>query len=185
MFLYVMGGDDIIFFRRKKYKMDEKGGEKLESALNKFTRMRDFEVLGKTTLTFEGKSYTFDAILFSFFGTVAFNIAPQGGEIYGDNSGDDWVQIFSGKRTTFANPVSEMTGSVKLFKDIYRSEKVKCGQTDTMVVFTNKDASVAVPRNLPVCHVSDLNTKLENAKYLADNGADIQAMKAAVEKYRS
>lgn len=52
-----------------------------------------------------------------------------------------------------------------------------------MVVNTNDYCSVAVPKSLPVCHVKDLVKKLESKKYLADNGADIDAMKAAIEKY--
>ena len=76
-----------------------------------------------------------------------------------------------------------MNGAERLFREIYRTEKAKFGQIETMVVYTNDYCSVAVPKSLPVCHVRDLVKKLESKKYLADNGADIDAMKAAIEKY--
>ena len=93
------------------------------------------------------------------------------------------MQIFEGERKNFVNPVKASSGSVRLFRDIYRREKVKGGSSETMIVFTNRDANVAVSRSLPVCHVNDLNAKLTGAKFIADNNADIPAMKRALEKY--
>lgn len=182
-FLYIMGGDDIVFFRRKKYKTDPKSAEKLTNALNKFARLRGFEVLGRTTLEYNGTVFTFDNIILGFFGTVAFNAVSYSGDIYGEAGSDTWVQVFEGKRTSFENPVKALNGSVKFLKDIYREEKAKCGQAETMAVFTAKNVNVAVARSIPVCHVDELAKKLDVSKYLADNGADVAAMKAALEKY--
>lgn len=183
MFLYYMGGDDIIFFRRKKYAVDPNAQKSLMGAVNKFARMRDFTVMGPTTLEFGGQSYSFDAILLSYYGTVAFKTVPFAGDVYGDGDKDEWVRIFEGVRKNFANPVKASSGSVRLFRDIYRREKVKGGLSETMIVFTNRDANVAVSRSLPVCHVNDLDAKLTGAKFIADNNADIPAMKRALEKY--
>ena len=183
LFLYMMGGDDIIFFRRKKYLMDPKAQEKLMSGLGKFARVRGFTVMGPTTIKFEDKEMSFDAILLGFFGALGVKVCPQGGDIYGDVNSDTWVQIYEDNRITFDSPVNQMLGSTKLFKDIFRREKIKGGNCDSMAVFTNKDANVAVARSLPACHVSNLSATLETPKYLTDNGADIEGMKAAIEKY--
>lgn len=183
LFLYAMGGDDIIFFRRKKYAIDPKAHEKIMSSLGKFARLRGFEVLGPTTIQFENTTMSFDAILFGFFGTLAVKSCPQAGDIYGDNGSEQWVQIFNDQRTPFASPVYMMTGSEKLFKDIYRKEKVKFGQYESMAIFTNKDANVAVARSMPVCHVNELSKLLESPKFLTDKGADVSGMKSAIEKY--
>ena len=124
MFLYYMGGDDIIFFRRKKYAVDPNAQKSLMGAVNKFARMRDFTVMGPTTLEFDGQIYSFDAILLSYFGTVAFKTVPFAGDVYGDADKDEWVRIFEGERKNFANPVKASSGSVRHFRDIYRREKV-------------------------------------------------------------
>jgi len=183
MLLYMLGGEDIIFFQRKKLEIDPKSNEKLTAALEKYARTRDCKVLGRTTIEFEGKTMTFDAILLDFFGTVAFKAAGHGGEIYADLGSEEWVQIFEGKRNRFYSPVMAMNGSSRLFRDLYRAENVKAGQSDSLVVFTNKYCNVAVARTLPVCHIRELTNKLSDKKYTADNGADIDAMAAALAKY--
>ena len=38
LYLYIVGGDDIIFFRKKKYAVDPKANEKLNSELANLTR---------------------------------------------------------------------------------------------------------------------------------------------------
>ena len=183
LFLYMMGGDDIVFFRKKKYMMDPKAQEKLMSGLGKFARVRGFTVMGPTTIKFGDKEMSFDAILLGFFGALGVKACPHGGDIYGDLNSDEWVQIYEGQRISFDSPVNRTLGSTKLFKDIFRQEKVKCGNCESMAIFTNKNANVAVARTLPACHVSNLSSVLETPKFLTDNGADIEGMKAAIEKY--
>ncbi|MEG1781639.1 MAG: nuclease-related domain-containing protein [Oscillospiraceae bacterium] len=183
MMLYVFGGEDIIFFRKKKQQYDPKSAEKLTAVLTKFARLRGYEVLGRKTLEYQGVQYTFDNIIIGFYGTVAFNVASHSGEIYGDTTSNKWVQIYDGKRYEFDSPTKALNGSVKMFKDIYRSEGVKSGLVDTMTIFTDKNANIAAARSLPICHVQDLAKKLDSSKYLADNGADLEAMKAALAKY--
>lgn len=183
MYMYSFAGEDIIFFRKKHYAIDPKANEKLEKELAKFVRTRDYKVMGRTTLEFGGTTYTFDAIMFSYYGTICFTAAPQAGDIYGDINSEDWAAIWQGRRTPFYSPIMAQNGSVKMLKDLYRTEKVKCGHTETMVVFTNPDANVAVARSLPVCHLRDLTATIGATKYLADNGADITDMMEAVKKY--
>ncbi len=182
--LYAFGGEDLIFFRKKHYESDPNSQENLMDALNRFNRGRDFTVLGKTTVEFNGETHTFDAILLSYYGAVLFSAQPQAGEIYADLNDEQWVAIWQKKRTVFDSPVTAMNSSLKAVKDIFRAEKVKAGQSDVMAVFTNKDAIVAVAKALPACHEKKLGEKLAASKYLADNGANIEAMKAAIEKYK-
>lgn len=183
MMLYIMGGEDIIFFRKKHEEIDPKATEKLNSALSRYARTRDYEVMGRTTIEFNGVTYTFDAILLCYYGVIGFTAVPQGGDIYGELNDDEWVAIFQKNRTRMYSPVKALNGSVKMFKDIFRAEKVKGGQAENMVVFTNKDANVAVARSLPAFHLNDLQARLSEPKYLVDNGANIEDMKAAIEKY--
>lgn len=183
MMLYLLGGEDIIFFKKKKYNIDPKAEENLMAVLNKYARLKDFKVLGRTTLRFKETELTFDAIVLSYYGTIAFANDPHGGQIYGEGNAPDWTQIFEGHKIHFSNPLYQLSGCVRFFREIYRAENVKFGQTDAMVVFTNRDVSVAAPATLPVCYIGDLKDKLTGAKYSVDNGAEIEAMAAALEKY--
>ncbi len=182
-YLYYMGGEDIVFFRKKKHDIDPKAKESLADALNRFIRSRDFKVMGPTTIEFEGKEYSFDSLLFTYSGIVAFSLQPQIGETYADLSSEKWATVWQGKRTEFANPLKAMEINEKLFKDLFRAEGVKYIKAQNFVVFTNKNANVVAPRNLPVCHADDLSQKLSD-KCLADNGANIQGMMDAIEKYK-
>lgn len=183
LYLYHLGGEDIIFFRKKQYDIDPKAGEKLTDGLNKFSRSRDFAVMGPTTIEFEGKEYSFDALLFTYAGVTAFSLQPQIGETYAELSNEEWATLWQGKRSTFPNPLLKMESNEKLFRELFRAEGVKYGKTQNMVVFTNNKANLVAGRAVPACHVVDLDKKLSE-RCLADNGANINGMKAAVEKYK-
>ena len=92
MMLYFLGGEDIVYFRKKKYNYDIKGEEKLIKALNRFAKIRSFTVLGKTTIAYGEKEYTFDGILLCYFGTIAFSVDGHGGEIYGSDGEEKWTK---------------------------------------------------------------------------------------------
>ncbi|MBQ8603392.1 MAG: hypothetical protein IJ410_00915 [Oscillospiraceae bacterium] len=185
MLLYLVGGEDIIFFRQVRHEIDPKSDENLTIALTKYASRKGFKMMGRTTLEFEGATYTFDGILITYFGTIAIKAEPYAGDIYGEMNGEEWVAIFEGKRTPFLNPLVAMSGSTKLFRDIYRAEGVKkYGQTETMAVFTNKHCNVAVSRNASACHVKDLDERLSQGKFIADNGVNIDEMAAALEKHK-
>lgn len=186
MMLYYLdgGGTNIFYFKKKKYNIDPEAEQNLQKVLNKYVRTRDFKLLPRTTISFNGTEYTFDAILLSYFGTVAFVIDGHGGQIYGDGNEPDWTQVFEGEKIHFSNPVKPLNGSVRFFRDMYRWEKVKFGEVEPLLVFCNREVGVArQPRNLPICQINDLLKKLEGGKYLADNGADIAAMEAAIKKF--
>jgi hypothetical protein len=183
MLLYYFGGENIVFFRKKKHRDDPKTEEKLLSAVNRFARGRDFKVYGETTIEWQGRQKTFDAVLLSFFGTVIFYGNGKGGEIYGDSQLENWVQIFLDERKNFPNPLKDSGADAKIFREIYRSENIKFGQIDSMAVFTNNFLSLAVPKSRGAVSVEEVVKILESKKYVADNGADIPAMAAAIEKH--
>ena len=184
-YLDYSGSINIPFFKGKNKPADDKADKKLLNVLNRFARVRGFDVLGKTTLEFEGARYTFDAIILGFYGTIAFNSLSANGEIYGAINDEQWVQIFDGKRTEFANPTKALVGTPRFFKDIYRTERAKCGMVDSMMVFTGSKAATYITKNNSnTCVMLDkLYQTLDTVKRTSDNGADIPAMKAALAKY--
>ena len=183
LYLYVVGGDDIIFFRKKKHEIDPKAAEKISSELNKFARSRDCVVMGPATIEFEGKEFSYDALLLSYAGTFVIAKQAEIGEVYAELTTAEWPIKWNGQRNTVANPLNAMKDGEKLLRELYRAEGCKYGTTNSVVVFTNKNANVVAQRNVPVCHVVDLGKKLADMKATADNGASLEAMKAAIEKY--
>ncbi len=182
-YLYLVGGDDIVFFRKKKYDIDPKAAEKLADTLNKLAKKKEYTVIGPVTVEFGGETHTFDSLLLGTSGTMVFNLQPQIGQIYGDLSSDEWTQLWNNERKTFANPVKAMDGNAKFLRDIYHAEGVKFGTSQNLVVFTNRNCDVAVARKTPACHVTNLEEKLKEMNFITDGSADIAGMKAAIEKY--
>lgn len=153
-------------------------------AVRRFADLKGFEVLGKTKLSFGGEEFTFDAILLGFFGTIAIKASYAGGEIYGSYKDDSWCSVDeNGKKTYFENPVNELAGSVRFFKDLYAAEKAKGGMADSFAVFAGKKTKVFADKRCNVYTMDNLSEKLTGEKYAKDNGADIQAMKTALAKY--
>ena len=153
-------------------------------AVRRFADLKGFDVLGKTTLSFNGEEFTFDAILLGFFGTIAIKANYAGGEVYGSYKDEKWCTVDeNGKKTYFESPVTSLSGSVRFFKDLYAAEKVKGGFADSFVVFAGKKTKVFADKRCNVYTVDNLSEKLTNDKYAKDNGANIEAMKAALAKY--
>ncbi|MBQ7283370.1 MAG: hypothetical protein IJW74_00735 [Oscillospiraceae bacterium] len=170
--------------KKNKAQTDDEISANLIKTLKRFSNLRDIEVLEKTTLDFGGETFTFDAIVLSYHGTMAIKNCFAQGEIYGELKDEKWCAVDKdGKKTYFANPMNSTNGSVKFFKELYNAEKVKFGVNDAAVVFGAKDVQVYVNKRAEVYSVKSLEEKLSSDKYQMDKGADIPAMKAALEKY--
>lgn len=153
-------------------------------AVRRFADLKGFEVLEKTTLSFGGEEFTFDAILLGFFGTIGIGANYAGGEVYGSYKDEKWCSVDAkGNKTYFKSPVAQYNGSMRFFKDLYAAEKAKCGMADSFVVFAGKKTKVFADKRSDVYALSALSEKLNSEKYAKDNGADINAMKAALAKY--
>lgn len=172
-----------MIFHRKAKASDDKGDANLLKTVKRFAAMKNYDVLPKTTIEYNGIQFTFDAILLGFYGTIAINSVNLSGEIYGQANDEKWVQVLEGKRAEFANPIKEMNGSIRFFKDMYKAEKVKFGNADSEVVFTSKKVELYAGKNSTATTIAKLYSKLDAQKYLTDNGADMQAMKTVIEKY--
>ncbi|MEG0021057.1 MAG: NERD domain-containing protein [Oscillospiraceae bacterium] len=183
VYLFMDDENKKLIFKKKVKASDDKGEDNLLKVLKRFASVKNFDVLPKTTLKIEDTQFTFDAILVGFFGTIGISSVNLSGEIYGETNSDQWAQVLEGKRAEFANPLKEMNGSVRFFKEIYKEEKVKCGSVDSLVVFTSKKVQLYAGKKSPAISIDKLYSKLDVEKYLTDNGGDMEAMKAAIAKY--
>lgn len=177
--------DDGRSFKRKQ---TEEGAKKaFDRTVRTVCSLYNFEATGRTTLRFSGEEYTFDEILLSEYGTIAISSVYRKGDVYGAVNDDEWICITAaegGKKERFANPFRAQNGCVKFFKELYKQEKAKGGFADSFVVFPYGNSILYVtPRNANAVTLATLKERLGQPKYLADNHADVAAMKAAIEKY--
>jgi len=175
---------DSNFFKNKQNKNSAVAA--FNRSVHRAATFKNFEVMENTTLEFDGQKYSFDAILLSSWGTIGIKASYAKGDIYGGVNDVNWLCVPNttvSKKEYFENPVREISGSVKFFKELYKSEKVKGGSSDSFVVFPFGKTQLYLGKNTPAYKVEDLQKVLSEHKYSADNGADVQAMKTALEKY--
>ena len=184
MITFAIFSGKLELFKNKKTQSGDEISATLMKGLKRFAGLRDMELLGKTKLSFGGETFEFDAIMLTYYGTIAVKSCFAQGEIYGEARDEKWVSIDkNGNRTHFENPMSYANGSVKFFKELYGTEKAKCGMHEAVVVFPAKNTELFTGKNTNVYTLKSLEAKLSTDKYQADKGADIAAMKAALEKY--
>ena len=172
-------------FPNKGKRQDENSiRENLIKALKRHASLTDMEVLGKTTLKNGEDTMQFDAIILNNYGTIAIKACFAQGDIYGEYRDEKWCSVDKdGTKHYFDNPVPSLHGSTKLFKEIYAAEKVKSGMCEAFIVAPAKDAELFVNKRAEVYNLKTLSGKLSEDKYQTNKGADIKAMKAALEKY--
>jgi len=184
MLTFALFSGKLEFFKKDKTQTNDAIDTNLIKTLKRFAGLRDVEIMGKTSLSFGGETFDFDAILLSYYGTIAVKSCYEQGEIYGDIKEENWVSIAKdGKKTYFANPIGKTNGSVKFFKELYNAEKVKFGTSEAVVVFPARNVDLYAGKRADVYTLKSLEAKLTSDKYQSDKGADIKAMKAALEKY--
>ncbi len=184
IFTFAIFSGKVQLFKSKKGQTENSIDTNLIKSLKRYAGLRDIQVLGKTKLCFNNETFEFDAIMLSYYGTIAVKSCYEQGEIYGEAKDTKWISIDkNGNKTYFANPSSSTHGSVKFFKEIYTAEKVKCGLSEAFVVFPAKDVQLYLGKNITVYSIKSLEARLSSDKYQQDKGADIPAMQAALEKY--
>ncbi len=171
--------------KRSKSLEDKKAVADFLSALNGYKRFKEIEIIQNPKLTFEGKTYEYDAILLSFFGCMALKVSCRNGDIYGELNSENWVQIIEDQRTEFKNPLKDLEGSDKFLKSIFRVEKTKVLQVETAIVIAAKGAIPGLSKPIPFFTIKSLIEALKTSKYTKDNGAQINEMKEALLKYKS
>lgn len=177
-------GDSNFF---KKRQTEKAAQNSYNAAVRRAASLKSFEVVSDVTLAADGESYHFDTLLLSEYGTIAVNAVYQKGDIYGGANDDEWVCVPKtavNHKEYFANPLKAQAGCVRFFKDLYKAEKVKGGNVDSIVVFPySKTILYTTPKTINAFDLKGFKEKLTDNKYYANNRADIAAMKAAVEKY--
>ena len=180
--LFFLGGDTIVFFRRKKYKNAPKDTKKTEQTIRRFASAKGYKVLTDVTVPYRNSTPSFDIILVGVFGVLGVNTCGLGGEIYGSAKEDEWLQIFEGERTHFPNPLDENTKNMGALRSALSENGIKIKGSESLLVFTQKQVKVNVATNLPYAYVDGLRSTLDQAKFAADNKVDIDSVCAMLEK---
>ena len=106
-----------------------------------------------------------------------------GGQIYGNPGDPMWLQVDAEKRISFENPMRAAEADTRLVRDTLFTANLRGILGETVCVFTNKKATLALPRGTGHYTLKDFKALLGKSKYEQDKGVDIPQTVDAVKKW--
>lgn len=183
---FLLGGkrDDGLEKPRKAKNLDDskKGAEPLRIA-RRFAALHQYQVIAPAQLAKDGKFADLDFILVGWFGLLCVKCIGLGGQIYGSLEDEMWLQLDGAKRVSFANPMRAAEADTRLVRDTLFAAKLRNLGVETVCVFTNKNATLMLPRTTGHCTVKEFKALLNKSKYDQDKGVDIPQTVEAVKKW--
>ena len=171
--------------KRGKDLSPEAAAAKPLAATKRFALLQQYQVIAPAKLVKNEKTADLDFILVGSFGLLCVKCIGLGGEIYGSAGDENWLQVHGKNRTPFENPLNKAAADTRLVRDALFTAKLKSIPVETVVVFTNKKAALALPRSTGHYTVKDFNALLGKSSLLADKGVDIAKAADAVRAYRA
>lgn len=149
----------------------------------RFAALHQYQVVAPAQLAKDGKYADLDFILVGWFGLLCVKCIGLGGQIYGSLEDEMWLQLDGDKRISFANPMRAAEADSRLVRDTLFAAKLRNIQVETVCVFTNKNATLMLPRTTGHYTVKEYKALLDKSKYDQDKGVDIPQTVQAVKKW--
>ena len=179
--LYFIGGDSIIFFRRKEQEDAGRNTKKIEPVIKRFANAKGYKVFTDITIANKNATATFDIVLVGAFGVLCINTNGLGGEIYGTAKDDEWLKIFEGERKHFPNPLDENSKNTGVLRSALSERGHKPKFFESLLVFTQGKTEVNAPTSLPYAYPNDMRDFINQPKFTINNKVDIDAVYTAIE----
>lgn len=157
------------------------GMKKTGGILRRFAGIRSFRVIEGIKLPYGDKTVAVSQILIGFFGIIVLNVKEEKGEIYGDPSSAEWLQVtVKGKdenrsetKRYFKNPSKELQEQVDAVRRVLSAANIYRVNIEGYIVFAEKKTALSVGKGLPVLTLRELKKLLGKEKYSADGNLDV------------
>ncbi|MBD5092905.1 MAG: NERD domain-containing protein [Subdoligranulum sp.] len=169
--------------RKAKNLDDSKKSAEPLRATKRFAALHQYQVIAPAQLAKDGKFADLDFILVGWFGLLCVKCIGLGGQIYGSLEDDMWLQVDADKRISFANPMRAAEADTRLVRDTLFAAKLRNIPVETVCVFTNKKATLLLPRTTGHYTLKEFKALLDKSKYDQDKGVDIPKAVEAVKKW--
>lgn len=127
-----------------------------------------------------GRYADLDFILAGSFGLLCVKCIGLGGEIYGNAGDAKWLRVAGDEREPFNNPITEAAADTRMVRDALFTAHLKNVPVETVCVFTNPKATLALPRNTGHYTLKDFRELLDKEKYRADRHVEPEKALEAV-----
>lgn len=169
--------------RKAKNLDDSKKSAEPLRITRRFAALHQYAVIAPAQLAKDGKFADLDFILVGWFGLLCVKCIGLGGQIYGSLEDEMWLQLDGEKRISFANPMRAAEADTRLVRDTLFAAKLRNIQVETVCVFTNKSATLMLPRTTGHYTMREFKALLDKSKYDQDKGVDIPKTVEAVKKW--
>ncbi|MEG1153352.1 MAG: nuclease-related domain-containing protein [Ruthenibacterium sp.] len=169
--------------RRQKNLTAAKAAAKPLAAARRFATMQQYEVIAPAKLAKNGTFADLDFIVVGVFGLLCVKCIGLGGEVYGNAEDAKWLQVLGDNRIPFDNPLQKAGADTRLVRDTLFAAKLKSIPVETVCVFTNPNASIAVPHSAGHYTIKEFKALLGKDKLTIDKKVDIAKASAAVKAF--
>lgn len=173
-------GDEMraLFSGKQKDMPQEKAASKPMLAAKNFAAMQQYKIVAPIHIAMNGKFADDDFAIVGAFGVLCVRCIGLGGEIYAGDG--DWLQVMNEQRKEFKNPIEACAADTRAVREALFASKLKSIPVETVCVFTNPKAQLAVPRNAGHYTIKTFKKLLAKEKYLADKKVDIEKVAEAI-----
>lgn len=174
-----------VYLRRRRIrKLGLEGEKKVAGILKRFAAPRSYRVLNDVYLPLYDKTTQIDHILVGFFGILVIETKNISGELYGDPKKKDWLHIVGSKRHTLYNPLMQNQAHIDCLRHLLAKDGLYRLNLESLIVFPKKKLEVYLPSGLPTVTGKQLPRFLRQDRFQKDNGLDVDAIVACIEKNR-
>ncbi len=149
----------------------------------RFAMLNGHKVITDLSLAKDGKFADFDFAIIGTFGIICVKCVGLSGEIYGAVDDDEWLQVHKGKRVHFENPLKKAVGDTRVVRDTLFFAKLKNIPVSSAVVFTNKKASLAIPRSTEFFTTKTFKEHLNKEAFILDKKVPVDSAVSAIEAF--
>ena len=164
---------------KKREAKDLKGSRSSAAALRaarRFAMLHKYEVIAPASFPAKEGRAEADIVIVGCFGVLCVKCLGMGGTVYGGADEPEWAQLRAGARTAFANPVRECGVLTRAVREALFAAKRKNVPVESVCVFTNPKAELAIPRGTGHLTLREFRALLGRDKYLYDKGVDEKAV---------
>lgn len=146
------------------------------AAAKRFAMLHQYEIVSPGNVVSGDKESGADFLLVGCFGVLCVKCVGLGGTIYGGAGEAEWTRMDASGRSTFPNPLDEASAATRVVRDVLFAAKRKNVPVETVCVFTNPKAELALPRGTGHYTLKEFKALLQKDKFLYDKGVDEKAV---------
>ncbi len=147
----------------------------------RFAMINEYKVLQNVNIKNGEHTANFDFVVVGSFGVLCVKCYGYGGDIYGTEKEEQWVQLHKKQKNYFYNPIIKATKDTRALREALFENKIKNTSVTNAVVFTNDKANIAVPASVELYTTKTFKEHINKSIFIQNKNVEISKTIAAIE----